>query len=82
MSFRSSRSADHRPKCRSGRGDRKHGSALARGVGRALVLLWQHILGLELHWMVLAMSVIQLLAVGSDYDLLLVSRFEEEVHGR
>ena len=34
------------------------------------VLLWQHILGLELHWMVLAMSVILLLAVGSDYNLL------------
>ena len=45
------------------------------------VLLWQHILGLELHWMVLAMSVILLLAVGSDYNLLLVSRFKEEVAG-
>ncbi len=46
------------------------------------MLLWQHILGLELHWMVLAMSVIKLLAVGSHYNLLAVSRFEEEVHGR
>ncbi|KAA0093207.1 MMPL family transporter [Mycolicibacterium sp. P1-18] len=45
------------------------------------VLLWQHILGLELHWMVLAMSVILLLAVGSDYNLLLVSRMKEELHG-
>jgi RND superfamily putative drug exporter len=45
------------------------------------VLVWQHILGLELHWMVLAMSVILLLAVGSDYNLLLVSRFKEELHG-
>jgi len=45
------------------------------------VLLWQHLLGLELHWMVLAMSVILLLAVGSDYNLLLVSRFKEEVDG-
>ncbi|TPG33071.1 RND family transporter [Mycolicibacterium hodleri] len=45
------------------------------------VLLWQHILGLELHFMVLAMSVILLLAVGSDYNLLLVSRFKEELHG-
>ena len=44
------------------------------------VLLWQHILGIELHWMVLAMSVIMLLAVGSDYNLLLVSRFKEEIH--
>jgi RND superfamily putative drug exporter len=42
------------------------------------VLLWQHVIGLELHWMVLAMSVIILLAVGSDYNLLLVSRFKEE----
>ncbi|MDT5109948.1 MAG: putative drug exporter of the superfamily [Mycobacterium sp.] len=45
------------------------------------VLVWQHLLGLELHWMVLAMSVILLLAVGSDYNLLLVSRFKEEVPG-
>ncbi len=42
------------------------------------VLFWQHIIGLELHWMVLGMSVIILLAVGSDYNLLLVSRFLEE----
>ncbi|MCV7075654.1 MULTISPECIES: MMPL/RND family transporter [Mycobacterium] len=44
------------------------------------VLVWQDILGFELHWMVLAMSVILLLAVGSDYNLLLVSRFKEEIH--
>jgi putative drug exporter of the RND superfamily len=43
------------------------------------VLVWQHIVGMELHWMVLAMSVILLLAVGSDYNLLLVSRFTEEI---
>jgi RND superfamily putative drug exporter len=43
------------------------------------VLLWQYILGINLHWMVLAMSVIILLAVGSDYNLLLVSRIKEEV---
>jgi putative drug exporter of the RND superfamily len=43
------------------------------------VLLWQYILGIQLHWMVLAMSVIILLAVGSDYNLLLVSRMKEEV---
>jgi RND superfamily putative drug exporter len=43
------------------------------------VLVWQHILGIELHWMVLAMSVILLLAVGSDYNLLLVSRFKQEL---
>jgi RND superfamily putative drug exporter len=45
------------------------------------VLVWQHILGIELHWLVLAMSVIVLLAVGSDYNLLLVSRFKEEIPG-
>ncbi|OBF21537.1 MMPL family transporter [Mycobacterium sp. ACS4331] len=45
------------------------------------ILLWQHLIGLELHWMVLPMSVILLLAVGSDYNLLLVSRFKEELPG-
>jgi RND superfamily putative drug exporter len=44
------------------------------------VLIWQHIVGIELHWMVLAMSVIILLAVGADYNLLLVARFKEEIH--
>ncbi|WP_066900901.1 RND family transporter [Mycolicibacterium houstonense] len=44
------------------------------------VLIWQHLIGLELHWMVLAMSVIILLAVGADYNLLLVSRLREEIH--
>jgi RND superfamily putative drug exporter len=45
------------------------------------VLIWQHLVGTELHWMVLPMSVIILLAVGADYNLLLVSRFKEEIHG-
>jgi len=40
--------------------------------------VWQDIIGFELHWMVLAMSVILLLAVGSDYNLF--SRFKEEIH--
>ncbi|OBA75331.1 hypothetical protein A5641_25205 [Mycobacterium sp. 1554424.7] len=44
------------------------------------VLLWQYILGMKLHWMVLAMAIIMLLAVGSDYNLLLISRFKEEIH--
>ncbi len=44
------------------------------------VLLWQYMLGIKLHWMVLAMAVILLLAVGSDYNLLLISRFKEEIH--
>lgn len=45
------------------------------------VLIWQYILGIKLHWMVLPMSVIVLLAVGSDYNLLLVSRMKEEIAG-
>jgi putative drug exporter of the RND superfamily len=43
------------------------------------VLIWQYLLGMQLFWMVLPMSVIILLAVGSDYNLLLVSRFKEEL---
>ena len=43
------------------------------------VLLWQYLLGIQIQWMVLAMSVIVLLAVGSDYNLLLVSRMKEEI---
>jgi RND superfamily putative drug exporter len=43
------------------------------------VLLWQYIIGITLHWMVMLMSVIILLAVGADYNLLLVSRFKEEI---
>ncbi|MCV7154539.1 MMPL/RND family transporter [Mycolicibacterium pyrenivorans] len=43
------------------------------------ILIWQHIVGVELHWMVLALSIIALIAVGSDYNLLLVSRFKEEI---
>jgi RND superfamily putative drug exporter len=43
------------------------------------VLIWQYILGIDLHWIVLAFSLIILLAVGSDYNLLLVSRMREEV---
>ena len=43
------------------------------------VLVWQDLLGIQIHWVVLAMSVIVLLAVGSDYNLLLVSRMKEEL---
>ena len=54
--------------------------ALSLGASFGLsVLVWQYILGIKLHWMVLAMSVIILLAVGSDYNLLLVSRIKEEI---
>jgi RND superfamily putative drug exporter len=44
------------------------------------VLVWQHLIGIELHFMVMAMAVIVLLAVGADYNLLLVARLREEVH--
>jgi RND superfamily putative drug exporter len=55
--------------------------ALSLGASFGLsVLFWQHILGIPLHWLVIAMSVIILLAVGSDYNLLLVSRFKQEIH--
>ncbi|MDT5335031.1 MAG: putative drug exporter of the superfamily, partial [Mycobacterium sp.] len=44
------------------------------------VLVWQHLVGLPLHFMVMAMAVIILLAVGADYNLLLVARLKEEIH--
>lgn len=43
------------------------------------VVVWQHILGLQLNWIAPVFGVIILLAVGSDYNLLLVSRFQEEI---
>ncbi|MDT5332319.1 MAG: putative drug exporter of the superfamily [Mycobacterium sp.] len=43
------------------------------------VLVWQYLIGFNLHWLVMVMSVIILLAVGSDYNLLLVARFKEEM---
>ena len=43
------------------------------------VLVWQHLLGIELQFMVMAMAVIILLAVGADYNLLLVARMKEEI---
>lgn len=43
------------------------------------VLVWQHIFGLELNWIAPVFGLIILLAVGSDYNLLLVSRFQEEI---
>ena len=54
--------------------------ALSRGAAFGWsVLIWQHILGIQLNWLVLAISLIILLAVGSDYNLLLVSRMKEEI---
>ncbi|QEM43728.1 MMPL/RND family transporter [Mycolicibacterium grossiae] len=54
--------------------------ALSLGASFGLsVLVWQYIFGVPLYWVVLALAVILLLAVGSDYNLLLVSRFQEEI---
>jgi putative drug exporter of the RND superfamily len=52
--------------------------SLATGFGLS-VLVWQHLVGLDLNWMTLPFAVTILLAVGSDYNLLLVSRFKEEI---
>jgi putative drug exporter of the RND superfamily len=43
------------------------------------VLIWQHLLHMPLHWLVLAMAIIVMMAVGSDYNLLLVARFQDEI---
>jgi RND superfamily putative drug exporter len=43
------------------------------------VFVWQYLLGMQIHWTVIVMSVIVLLAVGSDYNLLLVARMQEEI---
>lgn len=44
------------------------------------VLVWQHLIGLHLHWLVLPLTFIILVAVGSDYNLLLIARVREEIH--
>src|ERR1700691_3277617 len=54
-------------------------SSIAASFGLS-VLIWQDLFGIKIHWIVPALSVIILLAVGSDYNLLLVSRFKEEIH--
>ncbi|MGH3641630.1 MAG: RND family transporter, partial [Mycobacterium sp.] len=43
------------------------------------ILVWQHLVGLHLHWLVLPITFIILVAVGSDYNLLLIARVKEEV---
>jgi putative drug exporter of the RND superfamily len=43
------------------------------------VLIWQHLIGLHLHWLVLPITFIILVAVGSDYNLLLIARVKEEL---
>ena len=54
-------------------------SSIAASFGIS-VLLWQDVFGIQVQWLVMLMSVIILLAVGSDYNLLLVSRFKDEIH--
>ncbi|OBH36039.1 hypothetical protein A5684_15015 [Mycobacterium intracellulare] len=54
-------------------------SSIAASFGLS-VLIWQDLFGINIHWIVMALAVIILLAVGSDYNLLLVSRFREEIH--
>ena len=44
------------------------------------MLVWQHLIGLHLHWLVLPLTFIILVAVGSDYNLLLINRVKEEIH--
>ncbi|HEY1841826.1 MAG TPA: RND family transporter [Mycobacterium sp.] len=44
------------------------------------ILFWQHLIGLHLHWLVLPLTFIILVAVGSDYNLLLINRVKEEIH--
>ena len=53
--------------------------SLGASVGLA-VLLWQYIFEIHLYWIVVPLAIILLLAVGADYNLLLVSRFKEEMH--
>lgn len=43
------------------------------------VLIWQHVLGVPLYYVVLALSAILLLAVGADYNLLLIARLKKEI---
>ena len=43
------------------------------------VLVWQHLIGLHLHWLILPLTFIILVAVGSDYNLLLIARVKEEL---
>jgi RND superfamily putative drug exporter len=42
-------------------------------------LIWQHLLDFKIHWVALEFALIVLMAVGSDYNLMLVSRWEEEI---
>ena len=54
-------------------------SSIAASIGLS-VLIWQDLLGIRLHFSVMLFAVIVLLAVGSDYNLLLVHRIRHEIH--
>jgi RND superfamily putative drug exporter len=54
-------------------------SSIAASFGIS-VLIWQDLFGIQVQWLVMLLSVIILLAVGADYNLLLVSRFRDEIH--
>src|ERR1700761_9748951 len=41
------------------------------------ILVWQHLIGLHLHWLGLPLTFIILVAVGSDYNLLLIARVRD-----
>jgi RND superfamily putative drug exporter len=51
--------------------------SLAASFGMSVVV-WQYIFGIPLYWVIFPLAVIILLAVGADYNLLLISRFKEE----
>ncbi|EFV14148.1 RND family transporter [Segniliparus rugosus] len=55
------------------------GLSYLSGLGLSTAI-WQHFVGLPLHWAVAPSSFITLVAVGADYNLLLVARFKEEQH--
>ncbi|MGA9360441.1 MAG: RND family transporter [Mycobacterium sp.] len=42
-------------------------------------LVWETILGIKLHWLTIPISFIVLVGVGCDYNLLLLSRYREEL---
>ncbi len=54
--------------------------SFAGAFGLSTLFLWQHMIGLPpLHWLVLPITFVILVAVGSDYNLLLIARVREEI---
>ncbi|GGC53836.1 MMPL family transporter [Hoyosella rhizosphaerae] len=45
------------------------------GIG---VLVWQHMLGISLHWSVIPIAFVILVGVGADYSMLVISRIRQE----